>query len=449
MRTWSCLALILVLFALGAAGAELRYQLHLEVRSDGVLCGNETVSGPAQGNWSEAVFRLYPASLDPSSLFPLSVEVRGEEVPWDQVHPTAFVVPLGIEAGQTFSLHIAFEGKLPLFEDQLGYGVFARSEAALVLSQSYPMLAPWQGEWLVEPIFPWGDGVVAEVADYTADVTVPPGWELVAGGEESHIGAGEYLVAGENLRELGMVAVQGYEGGTVWAGEVPVRGYFLPEHAEAAAAGIEIAAKALELYAGLFGPYPFPELDVVEVPLRGAAGVEYPGLILVGEEYLARYPNDPLFFPMIFAHEVAHQWWYAQVGSDQVAEPWLDEALATYTSGLFFEAQGRLAEVLSYWQRSYQQGRERNPQARISSPLWEFPDGAGYGGIVYSGGALFLHELRGRMGDEAFFRALRRYLAEYRWKIARGEDFLRILRAESPLPLDDLILSWLGPTDLH
>jgi len=68
---------------------------------------------------------------------------------------------------------------------------------------------------------------------------------------------------------------------------------------------------------------------------------------------------------------------------------------------------------------------------------------------VYSGGALFLHELRGRMGDEAFFRALRRYLAEYRWKIARGEDFLRVLRAESPLPLEDLILSWLGQTELH
>jgi len=441
--------LILVLFALGAAGAELRYQLHLEVGLSGVVRGNETVSGLAGGDWPEAVFRLYPASLDPSFLFPLSVEVRGEEAPWDQVHPTAFVVPLEAEAGQTFSLHVAFEGKLPLFEDQVGYGVFAQSEAALVLSQSYPMLAPWQGEWLVEPIFPWGDGVVAEVADYTAAVTVPPGWELVAGGEESHIGAGEYLVAGENLRELGMVALDGYMESTETVVGVRVRSFCLPELAEAGEAALKITCEALALYAELFGPYPWEELDLVQVPLHRAAGVEFPGLILAGQDYYARYSEDPLFFPMIFAHEVAHQWWYAQVGSDQVAEPWLDEALATYTSGLFFEAQGRLAEVLSYWQRSYQQGRERNPQARVSSPLWEFPDGAGYGGIVYSGGALFLHELRGRMGDEAFFRALRRYLTEYRWEIARGEDFLRILGAESPLPLDDLILSWLGPTDLH
>lgn len=440
--------LILVLFALGAAGAELRYELAVEVDISGVVRGSEVVSGLAGGDWPEAVFRLYPASLDPGFLFPLSVEVSGEEAPWDQVHPTAFVVPLQVGTGQTFSVRIAFEGKLPPVEDQAGYGLFAQSEATLVLSQSYPVLAPWQGEWLVQPVFPWGDGVVAEVADYTASVTVPPGWELVTGAREDRTSGG-FVLHGENLRELGMVALDGYVESTETVAGVRVRSFYLPELAEAGEAALRITCEALALYTHLFGPYPWEELDVVQVPLHRAAGVEFPGLILAGQEYYARYPEDPFFFPMIFAHEVAHQWWYAQVGNDQVAEPWLDEALATYTSGLFFEAQGQLANILSYWQKSYQQGQTRNHAARVSSPLWEFPDGAGYGGIVYSGGALFLHELRERMGDEAFFRALRRYLAEYRWEIAHGEDFLRILRVESPFPLDDLIRNWLGPTNVH
>lgn len=131
-----------------------------------------------------------------------------------------------------------------------------------------------------------------------------------------------------------------------------------------------------------------------------------------------------------------------------MAEPWLDEALATYTSGLYFEARGRLEEMLDYWQASYRRGKARNPTATVASPLWEFPDGAGYGGIVYSGGALFFHELRTRMGDEAFFRALRRYLQEFRWKIARGQDLLSILSEESPQPLADLIREWLGTSYL-
>ena len=88
-------------------------------------------------------------------------------------------------------------------------------------------------------------------------------------------------------------------------------------------------------------------------------------------------------------------------------------------------------------------GKRRAPRARISSPVWEFPGGAGYGGIVYSGGALLFGEIRARMGDEAFFRALRRYLEAYRWRIARGEDLISILTEESPRPLDDLFIYWL------
>jgi len=391
------------------------------------------------------VFRLYPAALSPTYLELIGVQTEGGPLEWDQVHPTAFTVPLPTAPGQTFSLRLEFRGEVPEFERAEGYGTYSRSQGAVVLSQAYPLLSPWRDDgWLVEPVFPWGDPTVAEVADYTAQVDLPPGWGLVASGEERELSPGLFQVAGENLRELALVALKGHVEVTVQAGEVPIHGYFLPDHQEAGAAALVVTARSLRLYADLFGPYPFPELDVVEVPLKEAAGVEYPGLILAGEAYFDRYPGDPLFFPMIFAHEVAHQWWYAQVGNDQVAEPWLDEALVTYTSGLYFGAQGRLEELLDYWEASYLRGRARNPTATVASPLWEFPDGAGYGGIVYSGGALFFHAIRGRMGDEAFFRALRRYLAEYRWRMARGEDLLAILEEESPKPLKDLFQEWLG-----
>lgn len=435
---------VILALALGALAqaAPLSYQLDIAIDSSGSLTGQAVVRGVAPAAWPEVVFRLYPNALKQDTLQVLAV--NGKSGSWDQVHPTAFAVPVSLEASQTFSIPIAFQGQVPPLSETGGYGIFARSSRAMVLAQAYPLLAPWsEDSWLVEPALPWGDSVVADVADYAARVSLPPGWALVACGEETEVEAGGYLVAGENLRELALVALRGYSEQVEPAGTIPATGYFLPEHEEAGAAGLKVAIQSLELYSDLLGPYPFSELDVVEVPLQGAAGVEYPGLILVGQEYLSRYPSDPLFFPMIFAHEVAHQWWYAQVGNDQVAEPWLDEALATYTSGLYFQSQGRFDEILSYWEDSYLRGRARNPLARVSSPLWEFPDGAGYGGIVYSGGALFFHSVRERMGDDAFFRALRRYLGEYRWKIARGEDLIAILKGESPRPLDDLLREWL------
>lgn len=437
--------LALLLVGLAAAGAPLRYETVLSVSPEGVLQGEATVSGTAPSDWTELVFRLYPAAFDPAYLRLTGARREDEELPWRTVDPTAVEIPYLVPAGQTFSVTLEFGGRIPPFGGDRGYGSFARSPQAWVLAQAYPILAPWNGSWTVRPVFPWGDSTVAEVADYSVELRVPPGWTAVATGWEEELAPGLYRVEGKNLREFAFVLLRGYALQTGSVAGVEVRSYFPPDRAAAGATALEVTLDSLRVYTELLGPHPFPELDVVAVPLRGAAGIEYPGLILVGEAYYGRFSQDPLFFPMIFAHEVAHQWWYAEVGGDQVGEPWVDEALATSTSGLYFEAQGRLPEVLRYWEAGYAAGRRANPEAAITSPLWAFPGGLGYGGIVYSGGALFLHAVRGRMGDEAFFRALRRFREEFRWQIARGARLLEILAEESPAPLDDLYQAWLGP----
>jgi len=438
------LALALLVAAAGHA-APLRYDLELLVDPLGGIVGQARITGIAPADWPEAVFRLYPAAGGRELLSLTGAWVGEEEVTWESTEPTTVTVAISALAGERFSVTLAFSGTVPEFATAPGYGAYARSARAIVLTQAYPVLAPWSGTWTVHPVFPWGDALVAEVADYTVDLSGPAGWIAVATGREVELGPGRYRIEGENLRELGIVLLRGYEVQTASAAGVTVRSFFRPDHRAAGEEALRVSAEAVAIFADRIGPHPFPELDLVAVPLRGAAGIEYPGLILAGESYYGRWPADPLFFPMIFAHEVAHQWWYAEVGNDQVAEPWVDEALATYTSGLWFEAQGRLGEILRYWESGYTLGRSRNRSAGITSPTWDFPDGAGYGGIVYSGGALFLHAVRGRMGDDAFFRALRLYREEFRWKIAPGEALVRILRKESPVPLDDLLAEWLGP----
>ena len=60
------------------------------------------------------------------------------------------------------------------------------------------------------------------------------------------------------------------------------------------------------------------ELDIVETRFADFGGMEYPELVLVVDD------------PTSVAHEVAHQWFYGLVGSDQWREPWLDEGFATF-----------------------------------------------------------------------------------------------------------------------
>lgn len=433
------------IIAVTAVAANLRYAMEISADANGEVLGQAMVSGLAPGDWPEAVFRLYPAALGADRLHVTDAWVEGASVTWESVEPTTVTVTLAATAGQAFSVTLAFRGEVPEFVRAGGYGSYARSAHTVVLSQAYPILAPWDGSWIAHPVLPWGDAIVAEVAEYEVDLTAPEGWTVVAGGTEVEVAPGQYRIVGENLRELAIVLLRGYEVQTTSVGGVEVRSFYRAEHERAGRAALDVTAKAIAVFVNHLGPHPFSGLDVVAVPLRGVAGIEYPGLILAGETYYDRYPLDSLFFPMIFAHEVAHQWWYAEVGNDQVAEPWVDEALATYTSGLYFESQGRFPEILYYWESGYAGGRLRNKTAGITSPLWAFPGGEGYGGIVYSGGALFFHSLRERMGDEAFFGALRLYRDEFQWRLATGADLLRILSEESPVPLDDLLEAWLRP----
>lgn len=89
----------------------------------------------------------------------------------------------------------------------------------------------------------------------------------------------------------------------------------------------EAAAYALDFYSRKIGLYPYTELFVV--PFDQTGGMEYPGLVMISSRYL-RSNNRAEMGELVIAHEVAHQWFYALVGSDQIKAPWLDESLVEF-----------------------------------------------------------------------------------------------------------------------
>jgi aminopeptidase N len=129
------------------------------------------------------------------------------------------------------------------------------------------------------------------------------------------------------------------------------------------------------------------------------------------------------------AHEVAHQWFYNVVGNDQVDEPWLDEALVQYITGLYYvDTQGQTA-ARSYrasWLRSWE--RVNRAEIPIGLPSSAYSREA-YSPIVYGRGPLFITELAEAMGQETFNTFLRAYYQAYRWDIGTGEAFERLAKA--------------------
>jgi aminopeptidase N len=159
-------------------------------------------------------------------------------------------------------------------------------------------------------------------------------------------------------------------------------------------------------------------------------------------------PSDPSFI-IATAHEVAHQWWYNVVGNDVFEEPWLDEALTTYSSGIYSqEAIGQewYQGLVDFWEARYDQLLAEGEDDLVTGSLEYYEDPgrrASYGGVVYTKGALFFKDLREEIGDQAFFTALQSYYQNYQFEIATGQDLLDAFEAAAGRQLDDFYDQWL------
>jgi aminopeptidase N len=129
----------------------------------------------------------------------------------------------------------------------------------------------------------------------------------------------------------------------------------------------------------------------------------------------------------ISVHETAHQWWYGEVANDQALEPWLDEALCTFSELAYYE--NLHTESVDWWWEtrvsSYQP--EGNLEGSIYSYTQFEDEYLRYRNATYLQGAKFLFELRSALGEEDFYRFLREYREQFQGGIATGDDFFQLL----------------------
>ncbi|WP_369382434.1 M1 family aminopeptidase [Streptomyces sp. cg36] len=173
------------------------------------------------------------------------------------------------------------------------------------------------------------------------------------------------------------------------------------------------SAGAVDAFGERFGRYPYGELDIVLSPDFAVFGsMEYPGFVLLWTD---RDGSGA-------AHEIAHQWWYGIVGDDEYADPWLDEAFATYAQDLFHGESGQGCWSQVYWPR---------PDAAITDSMgyWAEPPGpAGWTSVVYRAGSCALHDLERELGTPVMERMLRTYAADHWYGVSTDADFLRAAR---------------------
>ena len=399
----------------------------------------------------ELYFRLFP-NMDERQGGGTEVEritVAGQPVtPQFELERTAIRLPLDppLAPDEALEVTMDFAVAVPLGAGG-NYGAFASQQGVIALAHVYPFVPVYDDEgWNVELAPTIGDIIYGDMALYDVTLTVPEEMIVVATGAALPLvahadGTATWHFVSGPARDFNIVLSHQYAVARREVGGVTVNSYYLSGDADGGEAVLDVAVEALRIFSRRFGSYPYSELDVVAT-YTSAAGIEYPGLIVIAQ---GLYEGSDRM-EWVVAHEVAHQWWYNLVGNDQVDEPWLDEALTQYTTSLYYEDRygAEVAEracQVNFWDR-WEQARSEGRDRPVVGPVASFAP-EDYGPIVYGKGPLFFLHLRELLGDVLFDDILRAYFQEHRYGIATAESFLAVAERVSGRNLDALYQQWI------
>lgn len=368
--------------------------------------------------------------------------------------------PLGIS--EEIELTIDFSFKLPH-----AFGFYGYYQGINYLGHWYPVLAVHKdGKWHDNPFGVNHQPFFSDAAYYDVDLTLDKNQNVAHSGEaiETNLnpdGTKTLKIKTDLVRDFTFASSDLYKVLSAETKGVNIKLYYLPKDEECAKEGLKDAVSAMNYYIGKFGPYPYPSFSIAETHI-GWLGNEFSNMIFIDSRGFNLPDILYRHLDFLICHEMAHQWWYLQVGSDQFSEAWLDEAFAAYSETMYLEdkygEQDNYLE-LPHWAQflpntSFKEGRTQrylaqaksNSDEEILKPIDKFNNIENLFVSTYDKGAWVLDMLRYVVTDEIFFKIMRTYLEQYKFKIADVEDFIRVAEEISQKDLRWFFEEWLTTT---
>jgi len=333
-------------------------------------------------------------------------------------------VPVELEPGASATLRVPFALTVGSSPDAFSART-SRDAGVLSFGQWFPIVS------VEHEIYGLGDPQISFTADairleLTTTTSLPAVAVACPGLVEAPADAGtRWICEPELVRDLGFVVNPGFRLTERVVDGILVRVYTETVGGDATA---DLAVAALTGMAERFGPYPWPDLVLAEVGAGGGFSMEYPRMIHLTRGKVAD--------PYVVHHEVAHQWFYGQIGNDQQREPWLDEGLSDFSARLLMgvgenqcSSRPVNAEVFAW------------PADAVTGGDWTSCDG--YFHAVFYRGTEFLTAVRTAMGDDAFFSAMRVWVERNRHGFVTADRLLGHLVAATDADLGPIFDAFL------
>ncbi len=223
---------------------------------------------------------------------------------------------------------------------------------------------------------------------------------------------------------------------------IPLRLWYLPQNKAHAQDLFAEFPQMLDFFESTIGPYPFGDekMGVVETPHKG---MEHQTINAYGNKYV----KTPYGYDDLLQHEFAHEWFGNQLTNADWDDMWLHEGLGSYMQPLYMQYLHGDQEY--YAALMQQRAAIRNKAPLVSGKhkreedVYDIKRG-GPGGDIYAKGSLVLHTLRGLIGDDAFFRAVRELVygtpdprpGNFTPRYATTPEFIAIVQRASGRDLD-------------
>ncbi|MCC6864764.1 MAG: M1 family metallopeptidase [Ignavibacteria bacterium] len=216
--------------------------------------------------------------------------------------------------------------------------------------------------------------------------------------------------------------------------QMPVVYYVFPRDSSKARVDFKPTPEMIRYFSETFGEYPFIDEKYGLAQFGWTSGaMEHQTITSYG--YLLVTGDNRYDF--VNAHELAHQWFGDAVTLKDWRNIWLNEGFASYSEALWMEHTGGKSAYIKHiknFDYGYFSGTIYDPKGFIDNP-------AIYA-TIYNKGAIVLHMLRGIMGDDKFFSALKAYYEKYKYSNAETKDFAAVMEEYYGSSLSDFFDQW-------
>ncbi|MCH7548546.1 MAG: hypothetical protein IH969_03250 [Candidatus Krumholzibacteriota bacterium] len=368
-----------------------------------------------------------------------------------------FALPAPLKPGETVTIELAFESKIRQRIGRAGY-----EGDHYDMAQWYPKVVVYDENGFHPNKFEAGEfygefgtyDVILEIPDNFvvaatgSVVSGDPGWDynpVGRPGKRKASGHRQIHFHAENVHDFAWSADPTFVVEDTTVAGIDIRSIYRHDSRKTwADSTLAHGIRAIEWLTERVGPYPYPQVTIVEALFKG--GMEYPMLVMDGRA------DESLV-----VHEIGHIYFYGILANDENAEAWLDEGFTTFQTRWFNEQKygpdgnparrnwyERITPQPDLWEEY--RGKvfalqRRGYGERVAQPAENFDHS--YYTHVYYKAALILNAIRYAAGEEVFQKILHEYYAQWQLKHVNEERFRSVVESVVEVDLKDQFDQWL------